>query len=111
MDSLGGILTNGLLGNLILGGFHLNLFGAEVTVEVRAGSTGYARPELETPRLHVRIKFKGKEVNRSYELTEKKATFLIKNFSGVRRVVNLVSVTVSNLVIKPVKRMISVVLR
>lgn len=102
MDSLGGILIKGLLGNPILA--HFNLFFFDITITVppdggghggvgeRPSFTGWTRPgeekEEEVRTITISVKFKAKEFVNTYELTEKKLRITINILDILTRTVN-----------------------
>ena len=105
MDSLGGILTKGLLGNLILARFNLHLFSIEIIEEPPAagghGGTGalpgwrpHPEEQEELKTITIAIKFKTKEYKNTYQLNEKKLRVTINILDIISRTVNkLISIS------------------
>lgn len=100
MDSLGGILIKGLLGNPILAQFNLFFISVTVTETPSRGGGGTttqtwpwrtADEEREEPvrTLTISIKFKAKEYVSTYELNEKKVRVSINILNILSRTVNV----------------------
>lgn len=99
MDSLGGILTKGLLGNPILAHFNLFFFSVVITdpsTPSSGGSTaprfaGWTRPGEEKEEavrsVTISVKFKTKEFVNTYELTERKLRVTINILDILTRAV------------------------
>jgi hypothetical protein len=88
MDRLGGILTGGLLGNLILGRF--NLFFGIIDVEVvsrgGAGSAVTGLPDDKEYYVYMRVSLFNKNYNRTYLVKEKTAKVIVKTFEKIKNV-------------------------
>ena len=122
IDSLGGILLNGLLGNgpssLILGFFNLGLFDVTVTVTpVKGHPQVYPniRPSDDDREddkyLTFKIRLKDKEISKVYRVSNGKAQALIKLSESKRKLVKKTSVTVNKFVVKPIKRVFKIKLK
>lgn len=100
MDSLGGMLTKGLLGNPILAQFNLFFFSIVITTpdppNTGGGGSTWAgtssrsteREEDQVRNITIAVKFKTKEFVKTYELTEKKLSVTINILNIVSRTVN-----------------------
>ena len=119
IDKLGGILTNGLLGNgpssMILGFFNLGLFDVTVVVTPVKGHPqsfpGYVptgREEEDDKYLTIKIRIKQQEITRTYRISNGKATVLIRINESVKTFISKTSVLVNNFVVKPIKRVFKI---
>jgi hypothetical protein len=82
MDSLGGILTYGLLGNPIIGQFNLFFGIIDVEVEEVRGGTGSAFTKEEEEKqyfINVMVRLFGKQVKNKFKVNEKFAKVTVKS--------------------------------
>lgn len=122
IDSLGGILTNGLLGNgpnsMILGQFNLSLFGITIIIEPVGGGGGAVVQHWPSVRtgdeseedkfLTIKIRLKQQEITRVYRISNGNATVLIKINESVKTFITKTSILVNNFVVKPIKRVFKI---
>lgn len=122
IDKLGGILTNGLLGNgpssMILGFFNLGLFDVTIIIEPVGGGGGAVVPHWPSVRtsdespedkfLTIKIRLKQQEITRVYRISKGKATVLIKINESVKTFITKTSILVNNFVVKPIKRVFKI---
>ncbi len=89
MDSLGGIITGGLLGNPIIGHFNLHLFKViEVTVEHIGGhSKGYTDyvEEHSHGRLTIKINIFKREHIKTFTISNNKINIVMKLMKTVKK--------------------------
>jgi hypothetical protein len=97
MDKLGGILTGGLLGNMILGQF--NLFFGIIDIEIRpiggAGGTQVRYPEDEKYSISIRMNLFDKTYQRSFITNKHRVNILIKILNSFKVVKSKIRVNVT----------------
>jgi len=122
IDSLGGILTKGLLGNgpssMILGFFNLHIGDVTVIVSPVKGHPQvypHIRPrpddEEDDKYLTIKIRLKDKEITKVYRISSGKASALIKLSESKRKLIKKTSIIVDNVIIKPFKRVFKIKLK
>ena len=107
-DSLGGILTGGLLGNPIIGYFNLSIFNIiDIIIEDTTGghSSGVlSRPEEEYNRVWITIRMFNREYKEYYTFSRSKINIFVKFVNFVRSIKDkLISVTIKKSNIKGIQ--------
>lgn len=101
MDSLGGILTNGLLGNPILSHFNLSLFNfINIVVEhIGGNSHGYQYIENDKTsygRIIFKIKIFKREYAKTFNISDNKINIVMKLSKSLRKLKErVISVTIN----------------
>ena len=92
MDSLGGILTGGLLGNPIIGYFNLKLFNLiEIEVQEYTGgnSSSYPLPRVEedrSGRVIIKIHLFKKDYQKYYTFSEGKINIIVRMLKFIKKI-------------------------
>lgn len=91
-DSLGGILTGGLLGNPIIGVFNLSLFNfIDIQVEDTTGgnSSSYPFPKLEdeeTGRVIIKIHMFKTDYEKYYTFSKSKINIIVRFLKFIKKI-------------------------
>ncbi len=93
MDSFGGILTGGLLGNIIYGQFNLFLGFISVDIEPLGGAGGSSvrLPEEREYNVSIRVRVFEKNYKKSYTVTERTARVLVRALQRIKTIKNKLS--------------------
>lgn len=92
MDSLGGILTGGLLGNPIIGYFNLSLFNIiQIEVEEYTGgnSSAYPLPRIEEEangRVFIKIHLFKKDYQKYYTFSKGKINIIVRMLKFIQKI-------------------------
>ncbi len=118
IDSLGGILTKGLLGNsssLVLGFFNLGFFEISVVITPDyhpQGLPGFHRndeiDEVNDKYLSIVIRIKDQKINKIYKISNNQANVLIKINKSVKTIFNNTNIVINKLVLKPIKNILKI---
>lgn len=109
---INGLLTRGLMGhvNNLLLSYHYLQLEVDITVQPifpgsSGGSMGAGREREERRAyLHFKVRYKQHVINKTYEMSEGKAFFLFKRFSGIKQVTKKASIFIDKLMMKPIQK-------
>jgi hypothetical protein len=123
IDSLGGILTKGLLGNgptsLILGYFNLGIFDITITPTPPTSGGGSAvishwpsvrsQDEADDDKyLTIKIRLQQQEITRTYRISNKRASVFIKLNESVKVFVEKTEIIFDKFIVKPIKKVFKI---